>query len=222
MTRFGGSDDERTCARLCVSVPLWLNSSTRWQRDMNLHLTLTLVTALLVSSPVAAQYSVRRRAPSSSSRTRRTRRSCRSIRRSATCTREMTHQGAQRPGHAGHSVPGAVGEPARRAGVLRQRQASTPSTWSWATCAARIRSTASSARRASGRSSRRKADGASAWVTSRLEFFRQPAWMAQFPFAHTIEMTHRLKNGALEIAAALHNLSAEPMPVAIGFHPYFS
>jgi aldose 1-epimerase len=66
------------------------------------------------------------------------------------------------------------------------------------------------------------ADAASAWVTSRLEFFRQPAWMAQFPFAHTIEITHRLQNGALEVSAALHNLSADPMPVAIGFHPYFT
>jgi aldose 1-epimerase len=66
------------------------------------------------------------------------------------------------------------------------------------------------------------ADRASAWVTSRLEFFRQPAWIAQFPFAHTIEMTHRLQDGALEITAGLHNLSAEPMPVAIGFHPYFT
>jgi aldose 1-epimerase len=64
-------------------------------------------------------------------------------------------------------------------------------------------------------------DGASAWVTSRLEVFRQPAWMAQFPFAHTIEMTHRLQNGALEIATRIHNLSAEAMPVAVGFHPYF-
>jgi aldose 1-epimerase len=66
-----------------------------------------------------------------------------------------------------------------------------------------------------------KADGRSAWVTSRLEFFRRPDWMAQFPFAHTIDMTHRLQDGALEIAIELHNLSAEPMPVAIGFHPYF-
>ena len=31
-----------------------------------------------------------------------------------------------------------------------------------------------------------KADAGSAWVTSRLEFFKQPDWMAQFPFAHTI------------------------------------
>jgi aldose 1-epimerase len=66
-----------------------------------------------------------------------------------------------------------------------------------------------------------KADEASAWATSRLEVFRQPAWMAQFPFAHTIEMTHRLQNGALEIATRIQNLSAEAMPVAIGFHPYF-
>ena len=66
------------------------------------------------------------------------------------------------------------------------------------------------------------ADRTSAWVTSRLEFFRQPAWIAQFPFAHTIEMTHRLQDGALEITTVLHNLSAEPMPVAIGFHPYFT
>jgi aldose 1-epimerase len=66
-----------------------------------------------------------------------------------------------------------------------------------------------------------KADNSSAWVTSRLEVFRQPAWMAQFPFAHTIEMTHRLQNGALEIATRIQNLSAEAMPVAIGFHPYF-
>ena len=67
-----------------------------------------------------------------------------------------------------------------------------------------------------------KTDGASAWVTSRLEFFRQPDWMAQFPFAHTIEMTHRLRDGVLDVTVELHNLSAEPMPIAIGFHPYFT
>jgi aldose 1-epimerase len=66
-----------------------------------------------------------------------------------------------------------------------------------------------------------KADQASAWVTSRLEFYRQPDWMAQFPFAHTIEMTYRLKDGTLEVAVKLNNMSAAPMPVAIGFHPYF-
>jgi aldose 1-epimerase len=66
-----------------------------------------------------------------------------------------------------------------------------------------------------------QADQDSAWVTSRIEVYRQPDWMAQFPFAHTIEMTYRLKDGTLEVALKLNNLSAAPMPVAIGFHPYF-
>jgi aldose 1-epimerase len=58
-------------------------------------------------------------------------------------------------------------------------------------------------------------------VTSRLEFYRQPMWMKQWPYAHTIEMTHRLRDGALEVETAIVNMSAEPMPIAIGFHPYF-
>jgi aldose 1-epimerase len=66
-----------------------------------------------------------------------------------------------------------------------------------------------------------RSDGQSAWVTSRLEFFRHPSWMKQFPFAHTIDMTHRLRDGTLEVATRINNLSAEPMPVAIGFHPFF-
>jgi aldose 1-epimerase len=58
-------------------------------------------------------------------------------------------------------------------------------------------------------------------VTSRLEFSRQPSWMKQWPFAHTIEMTYRLTNGTLEVETAITNLSAEPMPISVGFHPYF-
>jgi aldose 1-epimerase len=65
-----------------------------------------------------------------------------------------------------------------------------------------------------------KADGTSAWATSRLEFFREPAWMKQWPFAHTIEVTHRLENGVLEVQTRITNISAEPMPLAVGFHPY--
>jgi aldose 1-epimerase len=45
--------------------------------------------------------------------------------------------------------------------------------------------------------------------------------MAQFPFAHTVEVTQRLRNGELEIATKIENLSTETMPLAIGFHPYF-
>ena len=66
-----------------------------------------------------------------------------------------------------------------------------------------------------------KADGKSAWVTSTLDFFRQPAWMKQFPFAHRITMTYRLQEGMLEVDTSIANMSAEPMPVSVGFHPYF-
>jgi aldose 1-epimerase len=66
-----------------------------------------------------------------------------------------------------------------------------------------------------------KADGTSAWVTSRLDFFRNPAWMRQWPFAHTIEMTHRLQNGALQVQTTISSMAAEPMPVSVGFHPFY-
>jgi aldose 1-epimerase len=66
-----------------------------------------------------------------------------------------------------------------------------------------------------------RADASSASVTSRLEFYRSPPWMKQFPFAHTIEMTYRLQDGLLEVRTRIENLSLEPMPVSIGFHPYF-
>jgi aldose 1-epimerase len=66
-----------------------------------------------------------------------------------------------------------------------------------------------------------KADGNAAWVTSKLDFYRNPQWMKQFPFAHTLQMTYRLQDGVLEVRTRIENLSVEPMPVAIGFHPYF-
>jgi aldose 1-epimerase len=66
-----------------------------------------------------------------------------------------------------------------------------------------------------------KADAKSAWVTSRLEFYRNPLYMAQFPFAHTLTMTYRVSDGGLEVHTRIDNLSIEPMPVSIGFHPYF-
>jgi aldose 1-epimerase len=66
-----------------------------------------------------------------------------------------------------------------------------------------------------------KADANGAWVTSRLDSWKYPELMEQFPFAHTIEMTYRLAKGALEVETTLQNQSTEPMPVGIGFHPYF-
>jgi aldose 1-epimerase len=66
-----------------------------------------------------------------------------------------------------------------------------------------------------------KADAKSAWVTSKLDVYKYPMWMKQWPFAHGIAMTHRLQDGVLEVHTEISNLGAEPMPVAIGFHPYY-
>ena len=66
-----------------------------------------------------------------------------------------------------------------------------------------------------------KADGKSAWVTSRLDVYKQPMWMKQWPFAHTIDLTHRLQDGMLEVLTKMTNMAIEPMPVALGLHPYY-
>lgn len=65
------------------------------------------------------------------------------------------------------------------------------------------------------------ADARSAYATSRLEFAEYPEMMAQFPFAHSITMTHRLEEGLVSVETNIRNESVEPMPVAVGFHPYF-
>ena len=65
------------------------------------------------------------------------------------------------------------------------------------------------------------ADESSAWATSRLEFFRHPTWMSQFPFAHTIDICIPAAERRARVATRIHNLSIDPMPVAVGFHPYF-
>jgi aldose 1-epimerase len=66
-----------------------------------------------------------------------------------------------------------------------------------------------------------KADKRSAHVTSRLRFWKYPDLMANWPFAHEYEMTYTLANGVLEVTTKVKNLSAKPMPVVLGFHPYF-
>jgi aldose 1-epimerase len=65
-----------------------------------------------------------------------------------------------------------------------------------------------------------KHDGTAAWLTSRLDAYRQPSWMRQWPFAHTIEVTYRLQGGVLEVRTTVTNHAIEPMPVALGYHPW--
>ena len=65
------------------------------------------------------------------------------------------------------------------------------------------------------------ADADSARVTSRLEFWKEPDLMAQWPFAHEYEMTYSLAKGVLEVRLTVVNLSSQPMPLMVGFHPYY-
>ncbi len=65
------------------------------------------------------------------------------------------------------------------------------------------------------------ADKQSAHVTSRLRFWKSPELMAQWPFAHEYEMTYRLSGGVLEVRTTVTNLSTDPMPLVLGFHPYY-
>ncbi len=66
-----------------------------------------------------------------------------------------------------------------------------------------------------------KADGKAAWVSARLETFKQPDWMKQWPFAHTIDVTYRLQDGTLEVLTKVTNHAVDPMPVSLGWHPYY-
>lgn len=66
-----------------------------------------------------------------------------------------------------------------------------------------------------------RADESGAEVTSRLEFWKYPDLAAQFPFAHTVDMTYRLSGGVLEVRTRVENLATEPMPLVIGYHPFF-
>ena len=66
-----------------------------------------------------------------------------------------------------------------------------------------------------------EADAREARVTSRLDFANHPELIGQFPFAHVIEMTYRLRDGALEIVTRITNQASRPMPISVGYHPYF-
>ena len=65
------------------------------------------------------------------------------------------------------------------------------------------------------------ADSRSAHVTSKLEFWKYPDMMQQWPFAHEYEMMYSLSGGVLEVRVTVTNLSTEAMPIALGFHPYY-
>ena len=67
-----------------------------------------------------------------------------------------------------------------------------------------------------------KADANSAWITERLDFYRNPLFMQNFPFAQVITRTYQLSRGALEVRLRIDNLADEPMPLSVGYHPFYS
>jgi aldose 1-epimerase len=58
-------------------------------------------------------------------------------------------------------------------------------------------------------------------LVSRIHFSSRPCLISQFPFAHTLEMRHLLRDGRLRITLRISNECVEPFPVSIGFHPYY-
>ncbi len=66
-----------------------------------------------------------------------------------------------------------------------------------------------------------KAEADHAWVRMSLDCSKNPDWLAQFPFPYRIEITYKLTPRTLEVVTAVENLASEPMPLAIGYHPYF-
>ena len=66
-----------------------------------------------------------------------------------------------------------------------------------------------------------EADDTGAAMVARFPFASQPKLMAQFPFAHQLEMRHTVRDGRFTIRTKILSECAERLPVAIGFHPYF-
>lgn len=67
-----------------------------------------------------------------------------------------------------------------------------------------------------------EASDAGAHVLSSFAFARHPKLTAQFPFAHRLEMKHTLSDGRLHVAVKVISECDEPIPVSLGFHPYFT
>lgn len=66
-----------------------------------------------------------------------------------------------------------------------------------------------------------EADAQQAQAHFVLDFWQHPEWLAQFPFPHRIHLHYVLRAASLEVRTEIENLGVAPMPVAIGFHPYF-
>ena len=66
------------------------------------------------------------------------------------------------------------------------------------------------------------ANESEARVSSRLDLSDRSDWLAQFPFPHTLTMTHSLRDGGLTVRLHVANQAEQAVPLSMGFHPYFS
>jgi len=65
------------------------------------------------------------------------------------------------------------------------------------------------------------ANESEAKAVSRLELSERSDWLAQFPFPHTLTMTHLLCEGQLTVRLQVANHAEQALPLSMGFHPYF-
>jgi aldose 1-epimerase len=59
-------------------------------------------------------------------------------------------------------------------------------------------------------------------LVCRFNLASRPDFLSQFPIAHRYEMKHTLTAGRLTIGLKVTNDSTEVLPLALGFHPYFT
>ncbi|MBX7186787.1 MAG: aldose 1-epimerase [Vicinamibacteria bacterium] len=61
-----------------------------------------------------------------------------------------------------------------------------------------------------------------AWIRSEIRASDHPGEiLGQFPFPFTLEVTHRVRNAALEIDVVAENTGERTLPAGFGLHPYF-
>lgn len=65
-------------------------------------------------------------------------------------------------------------------------------------------------------------DDFGAWHTAEYESTEMSEINEQYPFFHTLEMTHRLDNDGIEVNLKINNLDEKSLPLSFGFHPYFN
>lgn len=65
------------------------------------------------------------------------------------------------------------------------------------------------------------ADSDWASLVSSLDFDR-PDLLEAFPFPHRVELAVEVSGGAVEVRTTLTATGSEPVPIAFGFHPYFT